>query len=316
MKHYPDVARDCWTARTVSALGLVLAALLPGCGSEADGYDVADSAGTASEELQYGASGGGDVFARESLIKPYAAGVPNISATLDPALCGNKTYMYMVATRDDSRRDRVLSHMEHRGSAWRVQDDDVNNPRLFQTRPACAMIEDSSNGSARYVLVGKGDDNKLYHSTGTLPKANFSTSSWVPPTPTVQQDWVAINSQVYPGVSGVDAVAADPAMATNSTAIALTWISGTTVWAHHHPLPYAGSNWQARVSAPALPNGYVPVGTPAITWIGGFAQSFHVVVRGTKNGTSRFFETYFGYTASGVHKFCGILCGSQATKEA
>src|SRR5690606_37915126 len=85
-----------------------------------------------------------------------------------------------------------------------------------------------------------------------------------------------------------------------------------TVWAHWHGLPYGSNNWQARVSAPALPDGYVPVCTPAIAWIDGWAQSFHVIVRGTKNGTSRFIETYFGYTASGVHKFCGVLCGSQA----
>jgi hypothetical protein len=65
-----------------------------------------------------------------------------------------------------------------------------------------------------------------------------------------------------------------------------------------------------------LPSGVTPVGAPAITFLDGWAQVFHVIVRAQINGQNRFYETYFGRSKTGENTygpgFCGILCGSMS----
>ena len=72
-----------------------MAALLSGCGAEANGQDPADGFVTRSEDLQQASNPGNDVFAREIKIAPTSG--PDIFPTLDPAICGDKQYEYLVA---------------------------------------------------------------------------------------------------------------------------------------------------------------------------------------------------------------------------
>jgi hypothetical protein len=294
-------------SRHVVRTGLVALVLLGACGGEVD--EDLEAVESRRNAIQNWSAGQGFEFVRSTIVAPTDG--PAITPTLEPTICTNRTGMFLVATRDDQSRYQTLygfGPLGHYHTDWTVHSGNPSSPRLFNTRPASAMREDDVYGNPRFVLVGKSTDNRLYASTGTLPPPHVSL-----PTPTVTSDWTALNTRTY-GNGQQSPGPASPVLASSpnvNAGMVLAFISGSTVWAHYHALPYAGNSWQARVAAPALPTGATPVGTPAITFLDGWAQVFHVVVRAQVGSQYKLYETYFGYTTTG-YKFCGIMCGSMA----
>lgn len=293
------------SGRAWKTLGLVAALSLAACAGEVDQDPSLESQGFDLQNIEDGPE---REFVRGLALEPTDG--PDIFPTLDPTVCTNRFARAMVVSRDAQQRYRGLFAFGGLGlnhSDWA----NFSSPsgRTFNTRPACAMREDGPSGEPQFVLVGKATDNRFYVSTGDFPNPDFSL-----PPPVLDQDWIALNTRTY-GTGAAEPGPAEPALASKDGTInggmVLAFISGSTVYAHYHALPYAGNVWQQRVAAPPLPGGAVPEGAPAITFLDGFAQVFHVVVRATVNGQSRFYETYFGRTQNGF-AFCGILCFSQA----
>jgi hypothetical protein len=266
--------------------------------------------GRSSQAIQNEVEGVGFEFVRGITVDPTGTGA-DIVPTLEPTICTNFQGGWVVASRDDKQRYRTLygfGPIAQYMTNWAIHSANTQSPRLFSTRPACAMRENDSNGRPRFVLAGKSTDNKLYVSTGTLPQASENLDPAF-----VSADWGAVSSRTY-GSGQQDPGPASPVLASHPSSnggMLLAFISGSTVYAHHHALPYAGSSWRARVAAPPLPNNAIPVGTPAVTFVEGWAQLFHVVVRAQVGSQFKLYETYFGRTANGPN-FCGILCGSMA----
>lgn len=293
----------CVKARVLAASSLLALLSVCACGGEG----VADPEIESSDyDLQH-VDGSSEEFARALVINPSSS-APDITATLEPTLCTDSQAAFLAVSRDNQDRYRTLYGFGPIGqylSDWTVFS--ASTPaKTFASRPACAMRDRSSGGLSRFVVVGKGTDNKLYASTGTLPQPNVPI-----PNPQLNTDWAAISSTVYSGSAGPASPALASKSGTGDGGMVMAFISNNGVYAHYHPLPYASGPWQARVAAPALPNGAIPVGTPAITFVERWAQVFHVVVRAQVGSQYRFYETYFGRTTNGF-KFCGILCGSQS----
>lgn len=301
-------ARQRGLGQRVKARALAVSSVLTLLSLCACAGEVGDDSAVASSEydLQH-VDGSSEEFARALVLNP-SSNSPDITATLEPTICTNRQGHFMAVSRDSDQRYRTLYSFGPIGqylSDWSVFSGSTP-ARTFASRPACAMRESSSGGLSRFVLVGKGTDNKLYASTGTLPQATVPI-----PTPQVNADWSAISNTVYSGSAGPASPALASKEGTLDGGMVMAFISNNAVYAHYHPLPYSSGPWQARVAAPALPAGAIPVGTPAITFVEGWAQLFHVVVRAQVGSQYRFYETYFGRTQSG-YKFCGILCWGQA----
>jgi hypothetical protein len=283
-----------------------LLALLSLTACSGQGTDL-ESTASSGQAIQNYVEGVGFEFVRAITVNP-TNGSPALTPTLEPTICTNRIGSWVVASRDNQNRYRTIYGFGPIGqymTPWSIHSGNPSSPRLFNSRPACAMREDDATGKARFVLVGKSNDDKLYASTGTLPTPSESL-----PTPTVSSDWAAVSNTVYSGSAGP----ASPTLASHpggDGGMVMVFISGSTVYAHHHALPYSGSSWLGRVAAPALPGGAIPIGTPAVAFVEGWAQLFHVVVRAQVAGQNRLYETYYGRTATGP-KFCGILCGSMA----
>lgn len=310
---------------------LISAAPLAACSGEVDGQD---PTATQIQGLRMVDGDGNvynqDVFARQVEVTPSNG--TTITPTLDPALCGDEDKMreYLVVSRDAQKRFRVIHQVNPLStsfSSWKIFDNNEANARKFNSRPACAMLQQATNGNARFLLVGKSDNNRLYASTGNVPPTDLSNAPYFTASlPTVEQNWDDLNTKTYGSGSecpsgctdpgpGSPAVASQEGLNFTDTpgttgAIVLTFISGSTVYAHYHAMPYAGNNWQQRVAAPPLPSGATPIGTPAIIYRPNPANHvFHVVVRAQmSNGQHRFYQIAFGRTQTGSSSYGPGFC--------
>lgn len=278
------------------SVAIVCVVLLGGCG----GMDAAEWSdfSTRSEALQRA----GDppnpdaAFLSEGRLTPSTA-ANDIAHTFDPAVCADVNATFLAFSRDTSKRFRTLAFNSGvRSNSW-----GSFGTRAFNSSPACAMRDPNGN-TRRFVLAGKGEDNRIYTSPGSWNPA-FGGDG-LPQNPTADAAWTAIDVNTYSAHGA-------PALASGPTSVALAVIGNTNrVHAYHRALPFSGSSWSTRFTSPVLPTGVTAIGRPAIEhfpWFVAPQGYYGIAIRAISGGQTKIFVTYFMGDGTG---FTGFIPGS------
>jgi hypothetical protein len=203
--------------------------------------------------------------------------------SLDPAACDVESLaMALVSTDAVTQRYRVFGiNRQTLSPSWTEY-----GTRTFGTRPACVRYQ-ASYPDANFVVAGRG----LATSTGAQDRRIFtSLAQWnLQPFsgPTPATPWTAVSGDTYQ-TNG------SPALATSGFGALLTFLGDDArLYAHYQDYPYSGSNWGARVQAPALPSGWQAQGAPAVAFTHGAAGKFQIIVRARMNNMNRLYTLYF-----------------------
>jgi hypothetical protein len=256
-----------------AALALALSAPATGCSPRANG-DVSETA-TLSEGL------GSDDWRNWSTL--FTAGFDYYE---DPGVCSNVRASSTVAVlRDSDRKYWLRNVVQYQNSDWALFDG-----REFVSPPACAMLSTfpySSTNPNHMLVSGKGTDNRIYVLVGTIPIPNWLNPS--PPAqtfnnPPIPSPWNRLSSTTYPSGEG------HPAVASSGTRSVVVFRARSNlqqrIHVHNRANPFGA--WSARLTAPGLPSGVIPVGTPTITFIANASNDLYdnkfVIMSRTQTG--------------------------------
>lgn len=266
--------------KRIAQLGGVVAMLVVaggaavGCAAEADGTDgdfaAVDSLSQGMHSEYWRQWGGGNTA--------------DTQINSDPTICANKTGDSLIAVRNSDGKYYVKRRTIIGSTSWKKFGD-----KQFASSVSCTMQTPYPGTSNLFLLAGKGVDNRLYVLEGTLPPSQSST----PPPP--EANWTGAWAEVSATTYATNAL---PALASNRNRIALVFVNGNRVRAHHQMLPYASNKWNATpVQSPTFPAGVTVSGVPAITYLGGTVNKFAVMVRGVAEGTAGLYWIYYNGTS-------------------
>jgi hypothetical protein len=197
----------------------------------------------------------------------------DITHTRAPAHCGTPAG-FLTVTVDTSSRYRTLQ--------WSALSKAPNwatyGTRTFASKPACALRETAAPGQPGIVLAGKGTDNRIYASPGTMAPLND------PQANPVGASFAAVSNTTY-------STGGNPGMASDGFAVALVFMGtdNRTIHAHLRQLPYTQNGWSMRITGPALPSGWTAVGSPSVAmafWV------FRILVHARNGSQDRLFEIH------------------------
>lgn len=201
----------------------------------------------------------------------------------DPSICSNQVG-YFVTVRNSDQRYYVRRTVQQTNPAWKQF-----GTRQFASAPTCTMQQPYPGSSNKFLLAGKGTDNRVYVVEGLLPTATPGVS---PPNPDWTGSWAEVSSTQYTGNNG------RPALGSNGERVVLAFLNGSRVNARNQTLPYSGSGWSSPpAQSPVFPSGVAVSGIPAITYISGSTDKFVVMVRGVASGGSGLYWIHFNGTA-------------------
>jgi hypothetical protein len=250
-----------WTFIMSSAAAL---ALLSGC-SSGGGRDAA-AVGTSTEALRcYDSNTGQPNGDPNCPWRDWSQVVPNNQPSLDisqefaPALVASGNAGFLAISVDTGGHYRTLQFNEvSTAGSWGSYGQ-----KTFASKPTAGLREDVTvSGQTRtgFVVAGKGTDNKIYASAGTLANAGVPQQN-----PTANDTFTAVSNDVYatggnPGLAG-----GNPVVGTgNAVALVTMGTDLQTIYGFTRLLPYTTHAWSARVQGPKLPTGWTSVGAPAI----------------------------------------------------
>lgn len=279
MKHHqhPEAERFVDFVRvlvTRSALaGAVGLGMAVACGAPLEG-DGNDLTGAQSEALQVAGQPAASVY----WDGPQALG-PVTGATGTPALASRCAAALVAFTRVSSNnRFRGVAAGELGPSAWADYA-----PRAFASSPSVTALPNDCNGH-RFLIVGRGTgstaaDRRIYWSEGRATQNQGAFNA-----PQATTIFAEVSAADFTGDNGYPAVTSSP----NGDAL-LVYRNGSTIYGH---TKFVGAtNWSAAHTAPALPSGWTPIGTPAIEF--SFANNATVIVRGQSGASVRFFRIFY-----------------------
>lgn len=260
----------------LGAAFLALGATL-GCGASGDG-DATGSASHESEALQDGNVGSGFINFK------YWSALPTLAGTSgELSMTDGSAHLFIAMQRGNGGKYWGISGEGPQNGTWGQYDT-----QLFASPPAIAHVHDDSNGDRRIMVVGRGsgstaNDRRLFWSVGIVQLA--TPPAFKPPVKSLA--FAPVSSDSFNDPYGYPALEATP----NGDAYLVYINSDGRVYGHYKA---SGTNtWSAKSQSPALPSGWTPQGTPAITWgsNGGIAT---VVVR-AKNSSNQYklFRLYF-----------------------
>jgi hypothetical protein len=264
-RHLMNAARKSWAF----AAPLVTLAATLGCGAEP-----ADFA-TRSEAI---------VSAIGGMEFKYLTAIPALSTGVgDPAMCTpNLGHSDITFTRDSSNAIQGIANCSGIQGSW----GKYGGTRKLGGRPGCGFVDDSASPYP-FVLLAKGatapdgsTDRRLFWSRGTWTFAQNA------PAPTAQTQWAALDQTQY-NING------NPAVATNNGELVVVYLDDSGQL-HGNYWDSAHSTFSGTLTGPTLPSGWTGVGTPAISFTGGFALKFIITVR-AKNSLNQYglYDTFF-----------------------
>jgi hypothetical protein len=163
----------------------------------------------------------------------------------------------------------------------------------FASPPTCIMQRPYPNHDNLFVVAGKGTDNTLYAAEGN-EVATYDGSPPVNPNGTGASGaiaWTQIGLTTYSGDYG------RPALASNSSQVALFYINNNRVYARYRALPYSSSSWapMGGKQGPLLP--YASGGVPGVVYLPGGTNKYVVFARTVgSDAVVRVYYVYFDGT--------------------
>jgi hypothetical protein len=206
---------------------------------------------------------------------------------------------WITFTVDSTNHYRVLQwHANGRGPQW-----DFFGPSnlTWNSRLAASLANDTLT-QPTFVVAGKArssdaNNNRILVSTGVMGASGQNPNN---PTQTTGFTLLDTNASHTYATGGLPALAARHD-GSGGGAMVVTYFddNGSTIYAHHRPLPYASNSWTGRITGPALPSGWKVVYAPTIAYS---FPVFHIVVHARNNSTNQdaLYETYFYSSGSSV----------------
>ncbi len=264
-------------SKAALAATLALGVALAGCGGVVDG-DAEDEDEDESAEL-----GTRTQDLRSDAWRTWSSASADTAIDTDPSICSNQVG-YFVTVRNSDQRFHVRRTVQQTNPAWKQF-----GTRQFASAPTCTMQQPYPGSGNKFLLAGKGTDNRVYVVEGLLPAAAPGAP---PPNPDWTGSWTEVSSTQYSGNNG------RPALGSNGSRVVLAFLNGSRVNARNQTLPYSASSWSSPpAQSPVFPSGVTVSGIPAITYISGSTNKFVVMVRGLTSGGAGLFWIYFNGTS-------------------
>jgi hypothetical protein len=165
--------------------------------------------------------------------------------------------------------------------------------RTFSGRFSCAFLPGTTNPYP-FIIMARGARTAPSPGGAVDKRLFFSRGQWnatqAAPAPTSLTQWAAIDGTSY-NTHGT------PAVASNSTSLVVVYLNDAGQLRGNY-WDAASNTFSSPLSAPALPNGWTGLGTPAVAWTQSPTSTFHVFVR-TRNGAGqlRLYRTSMHTTA-------------------
>lgn len=257
--------------------GILMLGTILGCSGPVEGGD-RDSVRADSEPLKADPAGTLPVTFSGAGSIGTASG-----ATGAPALASSCGSSFIAFTRASGSRYQGNAVGDLEPSGWYEYDT-----RSFASSPSLTALP-STDGcvSMRFLVAGRGSGSgaasRIYFSVGKATQ-----SSGVFGAVTRARDFAQVSSQEFSGSDGYPAVTSAP----NGAAF-LVYRKGSTIYGHTKAA--MTNTWSTTAhQAPALPSGWVPIGTPAIEY--GLSNITFVIVRGQSGSNIRFFRIFYNST--------------------
>ncbi len=280
------------TCGLIASVGIVLG----GCGQGAGELNTREDVASKSSPLECYNDMGDPACVWKELYEVLPSTSKNeISQEQSPALCGQNGYASIFSVQAGTHTYRTLQFGTNGFSAaWGNY-----GTRSFASGPACTFRENDSSGRPGFVIAGKDlNSGAIFASAGVMgPSGN------PPGNPTATTVFSQVGTGTYNRTIG--SVDGSPALATggiNQTRIVMTFMAGQSIYAYVHNEPYTSGAWSGLITGPALPNGWVAQGAPAITWL---PEAYYIIVHARNGSSDRFFVTHFNSDSEFFSDFSG-----------